>query len=597
MMVKDLVAGRGSSNPSTMRMAGNRLFFTAVSEEDGVELWAMGMFSASFSGITAAPAQGNANLIIRGQVNPFPSATVTIEYGTTPALGSTYVVGEFVGSTTVPFSATLYPGGIAPVTSYYYRVSATGEFGAIDTGVLSQVSFSVNADLSGISLSSGTLTPPFAGATTNYMSTVPFSTSSISVTPTKADQNATIEVSVNGESFVTLVSGSPVVWSLSVGANQLEIRTTAEAGNARTYAITVTRLDLPMIASPTVTATGGNGATLGGNVLANGGAVIIERGVIYSDAAVNSNPVINGPGVTKEIASGSLGIFTLPVSGLTQGAGYSMKAFATNSEGTSYSNALVFYTETTVIWNVGMAFFSRDLVRGVRQRYRFTLDELRIVSLVSEGGGHLRVDLRDVSGSVLDSFTGDADRDLKKMLPAGDYILEVYRLAGPVQPESYTLTIDSNVVPLTRPDLTVGNTATAPIGAQSYLPAIQLVSLTSLRARPVTGYATVSNHGNFPDIQSVQASSGNAFFAVTYFDPEGNVTAALIRGNYRTPELENNEAAVPIRILITPNKKKLIKKKRRKTRILKKTLFVNLTVTSKFDAAIRDAVSLRVQTQ
>lgn len=597
VMVRDLVAGSGSSNPSLMTMAGKRLFFSALAEETGTELWAMGLFSASFSDITATPSAGNANLVISGQVVPFPSATVTVEYGKTSALGSTLVVGGYFGDTAQSFSATLYPGGIDPLTNYYFRVRATGEFGETDTGVLSQRSFSENADLGGVSLTHGTLTPPFAGSIFNYTCTVPRSVSSVSVTPTQADPTTTIEFSLNGEDFQPVASGNSIAWSLGVGDNLLEIRTTAQAGNTRTYAITVTRLDRPSIAISTPSAIGGNGATLGGNVSADGGAAIIERGVVFSPNALNPDPFIDGPGVFKEVASGGLGTFSMPVSGLAQGAGYSVRAFATNSEGTTYSNVVVFYTDTSVVWNNGTASFTRDLVGGGRQRYHLSLGDQRIVLFQTEGGVRLRAELRDDSGRILVTFTGDADFTLEEMLPAGNYRLDVYRTAGSGQTENYTLTIDANTVPETRPDVTVGAAASDSIGAEIFSPEVQFVRLNSFRAGPVTGYVNVSNRGNFPDVQSVGASGGNTFFGVAFFGPDGNLTADLLAGGYRTTELKSDDAAVPIRVTITPNRKKLSIKKGRKTRVLRKALIVKVTATSSFDPSVHDEASVHVKTQ
>ena len=83
----------------------------------------------------------------------------------------------------------------------------------------------------------------------------------------------------------------------------------------------------------------------------------------------------------------------------------------------------------------------------------------------------------------------------------------------------------------------MGTTATGSIGAGVDLPSGQSVTLTSRLARPVTGYASVANRGNLPDDLAGRASGGNAFFKVAYFDLTGNVTAGLLAGTYRTPNL------------------------------------------------------------
>ncbi len=85
-------------------------------------------------------------------------------------------------------------------------------------------------------------------------------------------------------------------------------------------------------------------ATLGGNATDDNGATITERGVVYSITGTNANPEIGGSGVTKVTTTGTTGVFTVPVTGLTGSTGYSYKAYATNSEGTGYTNADTFTT-------------------------------------------------------------------------------------------------------------------------------------------------------------------------------------------------------------------------------------------------------------
>lgn len=122
------------------------------------------------------------------------------------------------------------------------------------------------------------------------------------------------------------------------------------------------------------------------------------------------------------------------------------------------------------------------------------------------------------------------------------------------------------------------------------------MTLTSRLARPVTGYASVANRGNLPDDLAGRASGGNAFFKVAYFDLTGNVTAGLLAGTYRTPELESSDAAVPIRVPVTPNKRKLTRRQGTRTIILKTNRNLMITATSTFEPSIQDAASIRVQT-
>ncbi|NDB19081.1 MAG: cadherin repeat domain-containing protein, partial [Actinobacteria bacterium] len=116
------------------------------------------------------------------------------------------------------------------------------------------------------------------------------------------------------------------------------------------YTLTVTRRALPTVTTPTSASVTATGATLGGNVSADGGATVIERGVVYSLTSANADPVIGGTGVTRVAADAAgTGVFTKAITGLTAAVGYSFKAYAINSEGTSYSPVATFTPQDSVV--------------------------------------------------------------------------------------------------------------------------------------------------------------------------------------------------------------------------------------------------------
>ena len=94
------------------------------------------------------------------------------------------------------------------------------------------------ATLAGLGLSSGTLSPAFASATTSYTATVGNATTSVTLTPTLTDTRATMKV--NG---VAVASGSAsAAIPLAVGSNPLSVVVTALNGTTTsTYTVTVTR--------------------------------------------------------------------------------------------------------------------------------------------------------------------------------------------------------------------------------------------------------------------------------------------------------------------------------------------------------------------
>jgi len=97
-----------------------------------------------------------------------------------------------------------------------------------DGGVLSS-----DATLSDLTTTEGSLNPEFDAATTSYTITVPYETTSLTITGVTADSNASMEPE----------SGEVTVSDLEVGEEQTEtITVTAEDGTEKTYTITVTKL-------------------------------------------------------------------------------------------------------------------------------------------------------------------------------------------------------------------------------------------------------------------------------------------------------------------------------------------------------------------
>ena len=81
-----------------------------------------------------------------------------------------------------------------------------------------------------------------------------------------------------------------------------------------------------------------NSATCGGNVTSDGGATVTARGLCWS---TSQNPTINGSHTTDGTGVGS---FTSDITGLAENTTYYVKAYATNSEGTSYGSLKSFTT-------------------------------------------------------------------------------------------------------------------------------------------------------------------------------------------------------------------------------------------------------------
>jgi Cadherin-like beta sandwich domain/Domain of unknown function (DUF4073) len=125
--------------------------------------------------------------------------------------------------------------GLLPNTTYYFNVLVKDVAGNKSVYTMKEVKTTSanNADLSNLTLSSGVLSPSFAAGTGHYTVNVGNDVTSIRVTPTVADANAT--VMVNGSSALL-----PIY--LNVGDNTITIIVTAEDGiSKKTYTVTVTR--------------------------------------------------------------------------------------------------------------------------------------------------------------------------------------------------------------------------------------------------------------------------------------------------------------------------------------------------------------------
>ncbi|TDU70775.1 putative delta-60 repeat protein [Prosthecobacter fusiformis] len=108
-----------------------------------------------------------------------------------------------------------------------YEIQVTG------TGLISG-----NANLSGLTLSAGTLSPAFAAGTMTYVASVPYGDTSLTVTPMLKQPNATI--TVNGAPVLSGAVSSNI--PLTVGMNTITVMVTAENETTqKTYTLTVTR--------------------------------------------------------------------------------------------------------------------------------------------------------------------------------------------------------------------------------------------------------------------------------------------------------------------------------------------------------------------
>ena len=162
--------------------------------------------------------------------------------------------------------------------------------------------------LSSLSLSSGSLAQTFAAGTTSYTATVPTSTTSISITPTVADQNATVKV--NGTTITSGTASASI--SIPIGTTSIPVAVTSQDGTrTTTYTVAVTRqstdatLSTVSVTGASVLPTFASSTTSYTATVPNGTKSInVSPTVSFSGASVT----VNGKAVTSGSSSDAIAL-------------------------------------------------------------------------------------------------------------------------------------------------------------------------------------------------------------------------------------------------------------------------------------------------
>ena len=184
----------------------------------------------------------------------------------------------------------------------------------------------------------------------------PSSLPTLTVTLPSYSQNFTVSGGTGASTFAVTSGSLPTGLTLASGG-----LLSGKPGTMGSYTFSITATDTvgataiqqytvavnaggPTVISPTVTGVSSNIATVGGNVTDNGGATVTEIGVVIAPSSKNLNPQVGGTNVTKLPVTGALGLFSTDATGLLPNTTYSFAAYATNSQGTSYSSVASFTT-------------------------------------------------------------------------------------------------------------------------------------------------------------------------------------------------------------------------------------------------------------
>ena len=161
--------------------------------------------------------------------------------------------------------------------------------------------------------------------------------------PTPTTANSTTSDGPGSGSFSSYLTGLTTGITYYVRAYATNSAGTSY-GNEVTFTIAA---NLPLLAPSSIICFASATASLNSNITSDGGASVTSRGVCWS--------TVSGPTTANSITSDGTGtgIFNSEVTGLTGGTTYYVRAYATNSSGTSYGDELSFTTVAASFPNCG----------------------------------------------------------------------------------------------------------------------------------------------------------------------------------------------------------------------------------------------------
>ncbi len=309
-ILADIEPGSNSSSPQGYTLVGDKILFSAYTSTYGSEIWYT---------TTTANTCSLFQDIVPGTGSSFPAGFTAVgnrvffaAYSLANAGNELFTADTTAGSAEIladinPGSQGSFPYGFTkngyPVCFIATNSSTGNELYAINditkiwTGKLSN-DWSTNGNWSppGVPLNSDNVMLPFSNSGTGTPAV------------TYLNNNASCDrLWLNGGIF-TVASGKTL--NILNQPNQAAIVSTTSA-----------------------ISTSSTSFAIGGNVSGDGGATIVERGVVWDTQA---NPVITN---TNKVAKGAgTGSYTLYVNWLTPNTTYHVRAYAINSNGVSYGN-------------------------------------------------------------------------------------------------------------------------------------------------------------------------------------------------------------------------------------------------------------------
>jgi hypothetical protein len=232
--------------------------------------------------------------------------------------------------------------GLTPATSYQYNCYATNADGTVLYGTPGSFTTAATAPVVAATSAASAITYNSATSGGNVTSNggsavtargICWSTGSAPTTSNNSYSAGSGTGSFTG--YITGLAANTTYYVRAYATNA--IGTTY--GTQISFATTA-QLYAPTVASTTsATSITQTTAASGGNVTSDGGATITARGICWSSAT--SSPTTAN---SVQTASGTTGSFSANLSGLSAGTTYYVRAYATNSQGTTYASYVSFTT-------------------------------------------------------------------------------------------------------------------------------------------------------------------------------------------------------------------------------------------------------------
>jgi hypothetical protein len=238
---------------------------------------------------------------------------------------------------TVPNMATSTARVMVEAADNYFFDISNANFTITSVATVTPVSI-IRTSASPSTASSVGFTVTFSGAITGL------SASNFAVLTTGTLSGTTVaSVSGSGSTYTVTVS-------TGTGNGTVQLQLATSTGVSPMFSVpfvgdnyTINRTTATVTTSPVSSITYAS-AVVGGEVTADGGSPVTQRGIVYmlgqGQPSLGSNPGLN-------LGNGT-GVFSTTLNGLRSGSSYSVRAYAINGEGTSYGLPITFFTQQSV---------------------------------------------------------------------------------------------------------------------------------------------------------------------------------------------------------------------------------------------------------